>query len=73
MEPEYLRWSAFHFSHYRSKLDYVPGGKRKDEVLQKHIRLVSWEELDELSKKTKINYKALDYMYLALMELLEKE
>lgn len=72
-ESEHLRWNAFYFSHDWSKLEYVPGGKRKDENLQKHICLVSWKELDELSEKTKINYKALDYMYLALMELLEKE
>lgn len=58
---EHMRWCAFYFGHgWTTAKMSEHGWKIKDEVKRKHICLVPWEELTQISERIGIDYKKLD-------------
>ena len=65
---EHMRWNAFHFASGWDTLGIAqlkPNEKKtgyvaKDKVRRRHACLVSWEALDEVSKKMEEDYKQKD-------------
>lgn len=58
---EHMRWCAFYFGHgWTTASMSEKGWKIKDKVNRKHVCLVPWEELSQISERIGIDYKKLD-------------
>ncbi len=72
---EHIRWNAFHILNGWKKLDIPEGTKnkiKKDPVRKLHPCLVSWDELDKVSKNHDHNYKSDDIQTIMRIPRLEK-
>ncbi len=73
---EHNRWNAFHILNGWKKLDIPADAKekiKKDEVRKLHPCIVSWEELDNISKNHNHDYKSDDIETFMRIPSLEKE
>ena len=72
---EHIRWNAFHILNGWKKLDIPEGTKnkiKKDPVRKLHPCLVSWDELDKVSKNHDHDYKSDDIETIMRIPSLEK-